>query len=112
MKDDEKLKFSGSRQLIIIMVLFWVIAVVLWQTTGKIFYLFNFLYIGTAIGAGIGLYSALPKKKEHWGRKLSQLLMGVYMLDSHGPGFLALSAEQKWQAPWQMGTLALCALWT
>lgn len=26
---------------------FWAIAIVLWQTTGNIFYVFNFGYIGT-----------------------------------------------------------------
>jgi polyferredoxin len=52
----------------------------LWQTTGKIFYLFNFGYIGTSLGVGIGIYSALPRRLKPWGRRLSQFLIGAYML--------------------------------
>jgi len=80
MSPEDKLKFSNLRTPLIIMGIFWVVAIVLWQTTGKIFYILNFGYIGTAIGVGAGVYSALPKKKKYQGRRLSQLLVGVYML--------------------------------
>ncbi|MFC1904581.1 4Fe-4S binding protein [Chloroflexota bacterium] len=80
MSSDDKFKISELRTSIIIMGIFWVVAIVLWQTTGKIFYIFNFGYIGTAIGVGAGLYAALPKKKKHRGRKLAQFIVGVYML--------------------------------
>jgi len=80
MGSEDKFDYSGLKTPLIIMGIFWIVAIVLWQTTGKIFYVFNFGYIGTAIGVGAGLYSALPKKKKHRGRKLSQLLVGVYML--------------------------------
>jgi len=62
------------------MIIFWTIAVVLWKTTGKIFYLYNFGYIGTALGVGFGVYSALPKRQKLWGRRLAQFLVGTYML--------------------------------
>jgi ferredoxin-type protein NapH len=65
---------------LVMMVVFWIIAVVLWRTTGNIFYLFNFGYIGTALGVGLGVYSALPKRKKLWGRRLAQFLVGAYML--------------------------------
>ena len=55
----------------IIFLSFWAIAVVLWQTTGKIFFLFNFGYIGTAVGVGIGLYVLLPRRKKPSGRRLA-----------------------------------------
>ena len=42
--------------------------------------MFNFGYIGTAIGVGGGIYETLPKKRKYQGRRLSQLLVGVYML--------------------------------
>jgi len=77
---EDKLTFSKLRTSLIIMGIFWVVAIVLWQTTGKIFYVFNFGYIGTAIGIGGGIYGALPKKRKYQGRRLSQLLVGVYML--------------------------------
>jgi polyferredoxin len=80
MKLDDKFNFAKLTQPVIIMIVFWVIAIVLWQTTGIIFYLFNFMYIGTAIGVGIGLYTALPRRRKHLGRKLAQFLVGVYML--------------------------------
>jgi polyferredoxin len=64
----------------ILFVAFWAIAVVLWRTKDNLFYLFNFGYIGTAIGLGIGLYIILPKKKKPAGRRFAQLLIGLYML--------------------------------
>lgn len=92
MAHDDKFDLAGLKIPVIIMVVFWVIAIVLWQTTGNIFYLFNFLYIGTAIGVGNGLYTALPRKRKHWGRKLSQLLVGIYML-----GFLGFIEFENMQ---------------
>ena len=65
---------------LIIMFSFWSVAIVLWQTTGNIFYLFNFGYIGTAVGTGIGLYAILPRKKKPSGRRFAQLLIGLYLL--------------------------------
>ncbi len=65
---------------LILLVSFWLIAVILWQATGNIFLLFNFGYIGTAVGVGIGLYQLLPRKKKPSGRRFAQLLVGIYML--------------------------------
>ncbi len=65
---------------LIIFLSFWIIAVVLWRSTGNIFLLFNFGYIGTAVGVGIGLYTFLPKKKKPSGRRFAQLLVGIYLL--------------------------------
>lgn len=80
MSSEVKLNYSALKLPLIMMGIFWAIAITLWQTTGTLFYLFNFGYIGTAVGLGQGLYSVLPKKKKHWGRKISQLLVGTYML--------------------------------
>ena len=80
MGSEDKFKYSELKIPLIMMGIFWIIAIVLWQTTGKIFYVVNFGYIGTAIGVGAGLYGALPKKKKRRGRQLSQLLVGLYML--------------------------------
>ena len=77
---EERFQFSKMKDALIIMGVFWIVAVVLWQVLDNSFYILNFGYIGTAIGIGIGLYSALPKKKKHMGRKLAQLLVGIYML--------------------------------
>ena len=83
---------KALRVPIIIFVVFWSIAFVLWQTSGKAFYLLNFGYLGTAIGFGIGLYVLLPRKKKPLGRRFAQLLVGIYML-----GFLGLLKEENMQ---------------
>ena len=71
---------KNLRVPLIILLSFWSLAIVLWRTTGNIFLLFNFGYIGTAVGIGIGLYVLLPRKKKPAGRRFAQLLIGSYML--------------------------------
>jgi polyferredoxin len=85
-------KSNKLRAPIIVFIAFWTIAIVLWQTKGNIFYLFNFGYIGTAVGFGLGLYILLPRKKKPLGRRFAQLLVGVYML-----GFLGLLKRENMQ---------------
>lgn len=91
-------------------IIFWIIAVVLWQAKGSVFYLFNFGYIGTAIGIGNGLYTFLPKKRRPIGRKITQLLIGMYML-----AFLGLLNSENMQLKgfffyFLMGVFAAAAL--
>ena len=76
----KRLTFSKMKIPLIFMGIFWVIALVFWWTTGKVFYIFNFGYIGTAIGIGMSVYESLPRNKKYQGRRLSQLLVGIYML--------------------------------
>ena len=76
----------------VIFISFWVVAIVLWQTKGNIFFLFNFGYIGTAVGFGIGLYVLLPRNMKPTGRRVAQLLVGLYML-----GFLGLVNRENMQ---------------
>jgi ferredoxin-type protein NapH len=85
-------KSNKLRAPIIVFIAFWTIAIVLWQTKGNIFYLFNFGYIGTAVGFGLSLYNLLPRKKKPLGRRFAQLLVGVYML-----GFLGLLKRENMQ---------------
>jgi NAD-dependent dihydropyrimidine dehydrogenase PreA subunit len=80
MKSIDSFDYSQLKIPLIMMAIFWMIAVVLWLMTGRIFYLCNFGYIGTALGLGIGIYSALPRKHKLWGRRLAQFLVGAYML--------------------------------
>jgi polyferredoxin len=77
---------------LIMLCAFWMLGFVLWQTSGSVFYLFNFGYIGTAVGLGIGIYTVLPRKKKSIGRRLAQLLVGLYML-----GFLGLINKENMQ---------------
>ena len=85
-------ELKNLRAPLIILLTFWALAIVLWQTSGSLFYLFNFGYIGTAIGVGIGLYVLLPRKKKPSGRRLAQLLIGIYML-----GFLGIIKFENMQ---------------
>jgi polyferredoxin len=77
---------------IILFAVFWVIAILFWQLKGKIFFLFNFGYIGTAVAVGVGAYELLPRKKKPSGRRFAQLLVGIYML-----GFLGLFKYENMQ---------------
>lgn len=56
--------------------IFEAVAVTLWLAKDNIFYLFNFSYIGIAIALGLFLYI---KKYKH-ARRVTQLLVGTYML--------------------------------
>lgn len=56
--------------------IFSAIAIALWLTTGKLFYLFNFLYIGGFVSAG----TALSVAGFRHSRLVVQLGVGLYML--------------------------------
>lgn len=89
---DNQWKTNQMLVPLILLIVFWAIAITLWQTRGNIFYLFNFGYIGTAVGVGTGLYILLPKRKKPSGRRLAQLLIGIYML-----GILGLLKKENMQ---------------
>lgn len=61
---------------IIMFLIFETVALSLWLTKDNLFYLFNFSYIGIAVSLGIGLMIA----KNPNGRRISQLMVGLYML--------------------------------
>lgn len=64
----------------VFLALFWGLAVFFAVTAKAPFYLFNFGYIGTSVALGIFLIQALPKRQKQWGRRVSELLVGLYML--------------------------------
>lgn len=66
-----------------ILSLFTAIALALWLSTGHVFFLFNFLYIGAMVALGFYLFSRGYKHA----RRVTQLGVGLYMLV--GLGFLA-----------------------
>ncbi len=76
----------------VIVPVFYAIAVWLWRSTGHVFYLFNFIYIGTAIGIGMVLSRRLPAEKQQWSRRVTQLMIGIYML-----GFLGFIQRENMQ---------------
>lgn len=60
----------------VMLLAFEAVAVTLWQAQDNLFYLFNFSYIGISVSLGMLLYF---KKCRHF-RRVSQLLVGLYML--------------------------------
>ena len=68
--------FKKNWQLICIWLIFMSVAVILYMTTGKLFYFLNFTYIGTALALGVGLYSRHIK----YARNIVQFAVGLYML--------------------------------
>ncbi|MHC1782342.1 MAG: 4Fe-4S binding protein [Anaerolineaceae bacterium] len=78
--ENNRLNFAGAKSPLIMAAVFWLIAIIFRLTTGNDFYLWNFGYIGTALGVGLGLYSILPRRKRWIGRRIAQFLIGSYML--------------------------------
>jgi polyferredoxin len=76
--------------MVLSLVLFYLIAVGFWLLFHEVFYLYNFIIIGTSIGVGLGLWPLLPKNKKHIARKLCQALVGGYMFLGLGLGFVSL----------------------
>lgn len=75
-----KINISTLKLPLLFIIIFYSIAFWRYFATGKIFYIYNFMYIGTSIALGIFLIDALPKKQKLWGRRISQFLVGLYML--------------------------------
>ena len=61
---------------LLLLAVFEAVAVVLWLTTGNLFYLFNFTYIGVSVALGVFLFL---RNYPH-ARRIVQLLVGLYML--------------------------------
>ena len=85
---ERKLSVKDFLSFIIMIVVFYIIAITLWLTMDSIFYLVNFIIIGTALALGLGLWPVLSKKKRHRARKLSQALIGGYMFFGLGFGLI------------------------
>lgn len=75
-----------------IFLVFLTIGMFLWKAKDNIFYLFNFTYIGIAISSGGAIAVFLTREKKMWGRKISQLLIGIYLL-----GVLGFWAHENMQ---------------
>ncbi|MEW5815042.1 MAG: 4Fe-4S binding protein [Spirochaetota bacterium] len=75
----------------LILAFFTTIAIVLGKTTGSLFYLMNFLIIGTCIALGMGLWPILPLNRKGVAHKVSQILVGGYMFFGLGFGLVYLA---------------------
>lgn len=76
------------KSAIILFAVFEAIAVLLWLTTGSLFYLLNFSYIGCTLGVGLALLAAGWK----YSREFVQFCVGSYMLV-----FLGLICKENMQ---------------
>ncbi len=65
---------------IFIFLVFLAIGLFLWLAKGTLFYLFNFGYIGLSVSLGTALNGILPRDKKMWSRKITQLMIGIYLL--------------------------------
>jgi len=74
------MKKSNLRLPLLFMASFISIGIWRYLATDKIFYLFNFSYIGAAISVGMYLGEVLPRDKKGLGRMITQLMVGIYML--------------------------------
>lgn len=73
--------FTGKKLIVpgVTAVAFWTLAIIAYSASGQLFALINFGYLGTALGIGLGLYAILPKKQKPIGRRISLLLIGLYL---------------------------------
>lgn len=65
---------------LVVMLAFWSLAVWGFLASRYIQPLIMFGYIGTALGVGLGLYAALPKKQKPAGRRLTLFLVGLFLV--------------------------------
>lgn len=79
-KEGWNISLKTMRTPLILILIF--LGVGIWRTlaTDKIFFLFNFGYIGTALALGAFLNDALPRRNVLWGRRIAQILVASYML--------------------------------
>ena len=77
-----KNKFSIKNLIVpmVVMVSFWGLAAWGFIASGYIQPLIMFSYIGTSLGIGLGLYATLPKPKKPVGRRLTLILVGLFLI--------------------------------
>jgi hypothetical protein len=76
-------KSTGNRPFIfplLIMAIFLSMSLLMYRKTGRTFFLFDLPYIGSSITIGIVMRGILPSGRKQAGRRVSQLLIGLYML--------------------------------
>lgn len=69
-------KVKKYAMLIALVAAFEAVAITLWLTKNNLFYLFNFTYIGASVALGAALFIQGNKHA----RRVTQLLVGLYML--------------------------------
>lgn len=67
-----------------LVLIFFGIGIWRFVATGKIFFVYNFGYIGSALALGSFLNDALPKKHILWGCRIAQVLVASTCLGFSG----------------------------
>jgi hypothetical protein len=73
-----RVAFDKFKIMIFMILIFYSLGVLFWLLFNSIFYLINFVIIGTSVALGLGLWPVFPKAKKHIARKISQLLVGGF----------------------------------
>ena len=81
-------KIKDWKFFIIMITTFYSLAIILAITMNTIFYLYNFMIIGTAIACGLGLWPVVSKKNKRKARMVSQFLVGGYLFFGLGLGLI------------------------
>ena len=92
MKIPAEFQWKNLTVPIVVMLAFWGIAIWGFTASGYTLPLIMFGYIGTSLGIGLGLYGTLPKKKKPIGRRLTLLLVGMFLV-----GFAVLKGHENSQ---------------
>ena len=79
---DKKFKVTRHGALSSLTLFGMFIAIAIWRAiaTGNMGYFIIFGYIGLACGIGVFLSCSLAKKQRPWGRRITQILVGLFML--------------------------------
>ena len=79
-KNGWNISWKTARGPLVFLAIFLAIGIWRYLATGKVFFIFNFGYIGGAIAVGSFLNHAMPRKHVLWGRRISQILVASYFL--------------------------------
>ena len=79
-KNGWNISFKTARGPVVFLLIFLAIGIWRFIATDKVFFIFNFGYIGGAIALGSFLNKAMPRKHVLWGRRISQILVASYFL--------------------------------
>src|SRR4030042_7187422 len=85
-----KEKFLKFLPGLVIMVCFYILAVVLWKAMNYPLFLGNFIILGTLIGLCFGIWPLIKKENREIVRKITMVLVGSYIFFGFGLGGMYL----------------------
>ncbi len=94
-KSGNAMNFIQLKKLVVpaaVMLAFWGLAIWGFLASGNALPLIMFGYIGASLGIGLGLYGMLPKKQKPVGRRLTLILVGLFLI-----GFAIFKGQENVQ---------------